>query len=118
MAYSPPYLAALFYSSFLVRDSTLPQYHRPFRLNQLGDLGIKPLSIYGLVHFFRPGRGSLVDANYLLSPEERDRIVGTLREHLLDVDDVEGDGVSSSHYNAINVLPLSDRPHHNWGSLL
>ncbi len=59
-----------------------------------------------------------MDTNYVLSPEERDCTVGILREHLLDVDDVEGDGGSSSHYHTIDVLPLSNRSHHDWGSIL
>lgn len=57
-----------------------------------------------------------MDANYVLSPEERDRIVGILREHLLDVDDVQGDGASSSRYNAISGLPQSDRSHRDVGT--
>lgn len=57
-----------------------------------------------------------MDANYVLSPEERDRIVGILREHLLDVDGVEGDGTSPSRYNSISALPLLDRSPRNVGT--
>lgn len=54
----------------------------------LSGTGIKPLSIYGLVHFFQH-RGSLVNGGYVLSTEEQHRTLAILREHLLDVDDVE-----------------------------
>lgn len=51
-----------------------------------------------------------MDEGYTLSPEERDRIVGILKEHLLDVNSTEGDGGSSSHYDAIGgTLPQHDR---------
>ncbi len=56
-----------------------------------------------------------MDANYVLSSEERDRIVGILREHLLDVDDVEGDR-SSHHYHAVSALPLPDCSHRDVGT--
>ncbi len=114
MVYSPLYSAAPFClsSSVSVPSLNIPYYQTEATWN----LGIKPLSIYGLIHFCRPGRGSLVDANYVLSPEERDRIVGILREHLLDVDGIEGDEASSPHYNAISILPLSDRSHRDIGT--
>ncbi|EKM77093.1 hypothetical protein AGABI1DRAFT_108449 [Agaricus bisporus var. burnettii JB137-S8] len=52
--------------------------------------GIKPLSIYGLVHLFQRRR-SLVDGGYTLSAEEQSRTVAVLREHLLDDNnDTEG----------------------------
>ncbi len=57
-----------------------------------------------------------MDANYVLSPEERDHIVGILREHLLDVNDIEGDGGSSSRCNAMSVLSQSERSHHDVGT--
>lgn len=52
-------------------------------------IGIKPLSIYGLIHIFQRQRGSLVDQGYNLPPEELNRTVGILREHLFDVGDIE-----------------------------
>ncbi len=48
---------------------------------------------------------SLAERGYTLSPEERDRTVGILRAHLLDVVDTDGDGASSSRYSSIGVLP-------------
>jgi hypothetical protein len=52
--------------------------------------GIKPLSIYGLIHMFQRRR-SLADGGYILSAEEQSRTIAVLREHLLDDDngDVE-----------------------------
>lgn len=47
--------------------------------------GIKPLSIYGLVHFFQ-AKGSLVHRDHTLSEEDRDWILAILSEHLLDDD--------------------------------
>ncbi|KAJ3554790.1 hypothetical protein NP233_g12350 [Leucocoprinus birnbaumii] len=47
--------------------------------------GIKPLSIYGLVHFFQRQEEALVTRNYKSTPEEQIQVVGLLRDHLLDV---------------------------------
>ncbi|KAF9442285.1 hypothetical protein P691DRAFT_779477 [Macrolepiota fuliginosa MF-IS2] len=57
--------------------------------------GIKPLSIYGLVHTFQQQRSSLVDGDHVLSSGERDRIVTVLSAHLLDIEDGESDGLLS-----------------------
>ncbi|KAF9440404.1 hypothetical protein P691DRAFT_767809 [Macrolepiota fuliginosa MF-IS2] len=46
--------------------------------------GIKPLSVYGLVHLFR--KTSLVDG-MKVEKEEGDHIVAMIKAHLLDVDD-------------------------------
>lgn len=107
------YLGALCYSYSSVRHLQQVQRVRDrLRLNTRS--GIKPLSIYGLVHLFRPGKGSLVDGNFALSPEERDRTVGILREHLLDVEDIgEGDGTSSSRYSPVSVSPQSSLSQHD-----
>jgi hypothetical protein len=56
-------------------------------IDGLSRAGIKPLSIYGLVHFCRRERGTLITHVPSVSPEEQMRIVALLREHLLDVDD-------------------------------
>lgn len=56
-----------------------------------------------------------MDANYVLSPGERDRIVGILREHLLDTDDVEKDGASSSR-DTTSILSPSNRSYHDVGT--
>ncbi|XP_006457527.1 hypothetical protein AGABI2DRAFT_123388 [Agaricus bisporus var. bisporus H97] len=56
--------------------------------------GIKPLSIYGIVHLFQRRR-SLVDGGYTLSAEEQSRTIAVLREHLLDDNnDIEANGAS------------------------
>jgi hypothetical protein len=50
--------------------------------------GIKPLSIYGLIHIFSDKKESLIDGR-TLSQEDQAKIVSMLREHLLDIDDGE-----------------------------
>ncbi|KAF7783420.1 hypothetical protein Agabi119p4_1444 [Agaricus bisporus var. burnettii] len=56
--------------------------------------GIKPLSIYGIVHLFQRRR-TLVDGGYTLSAEEQSRTIAVLREHLLDDNnDIEANGAS------------------------
>lgn len=52
------------------------------------NLGIKPLSVYGLVHFPSWRRG-LVEGSCVLSLEEQSHTLSVLREHLLDVDSME-----------------------------
>lgn len=64
--------------------------------------------MYGLVHFFRPGRVCLEEGNITISPEERDRIVRILKDHLLDVDEEERDPrslVTSADYNSLPQTP-------------
>lgn len=66
------------------------------------------MSVYGLVHFFRPGRVCLEEGNITISPEERDRIVRILKDHLLDVDEEERDPrslVTSADYNSLPQTP-------------
>ncbi|KAJ3568783.1 hypothetical protein NP233_g5491 [Leucocoprinus birnbaumii] len=48
--------------------------------------GIKPLSVYGLVHLMYKKRPELISQNQELSDEEMKRIIRIVREHLLDAD--------------------------------
>ncbi|KAF5345257.1 hypothetical protein D9756_011420 [Leucocoprinus leucothites] len=59
--------------------------------------GIKPLSVYGLLHIFSGRQHSLVDGNHELSTEEQARTVVMLREHLMDVGDIEQHLDNSDH---------------------
>ncbi|KAF9443378.1 hypothetical protein P691DRAFT_764326 [Macrolepiota fuliginosa MF-IS2] len=53
--------------------------------------GIKPLSIYGLIHAFTRGQVSLADGQ-ALSSVEQSRTIALLREHLMDIDGAEVNG--------------------------
>ncbi|KAF5345261.1 hypothetical protein D9756_011422 [Leucocoprinus leucothites] len=51
--------------------------------------GIKPLSVYGLIHAFSGRRVSLVEGNHGISAEEQARTIALLQEHLMDVNSDE-----------------------------
>jgi hypothetical protein len=70
-------LLVLFGKEFFVYGFTCPLSSNP---------GIKPLSIYGLVHLFRRPRSLVDSGGYTLSADEQSRTIGVLREHLLDDD--------------------------------
>jgi hypothetical protein len=76
------YLDVDYFWSFLVGSFLLGAVVRSL----ISNTGIKPLSIYGLIHLFQ-SRRSLVDGGYTLSAEEQSRTIAVLREHLLDEDD-------------------------------
>ncbi|KAF9443380.1 hypothetical protein P691DRAFT_788141, partial [Macrolepiota fuliginosa MF-IS2] len=56
--------------------------------------GIKPLSIYGLIHTFSWGQVSLADGQALSSAEQH-HTVAILREHLMDIGDTKMNGAES-----------------------
>ncbi|KAJ3569527.1 hypothetical protein NP233_g4991 [Leucocoprinus birnbaumii] len=67
--------------------------------------GIKPLSIYGLVHFFQRQRGKLVTRSDVSSQEEQFRVVGLLRDHLLDVDPISVEGNHGPNSDSDTACP-------------
>lgn len=68
--------------------------------------GIKPLSVYGLVHKFSKDRPVLatIEKAKPLTDAERDQIIQIMREHLLDCDDIPETRPGSSKEN---VPPIS-----------
>jgi len=70
--------------------------------------GIKPLSVYGLVHKSSKGRPVLatIEKAKPLTDAERDQIIQIMREHLLDCDDISQTRPGSSKEN---VPPISLR---------
>lgn len=57
------------------------------------------------------GEGIIGDGGFVLSPEERDRIVVIFRDpgHWLDMEGAEGDEAPFSGYRPISALPRSSR---------
>lgn len=51
-------------------------------------IGIKPLSVYGLIHLLRRDKPALSDG-LSLSIEEQAHIISLLRQHLLDIPDFD-----------------------------
>ncbi|KAJ3572292.1 hypothetical protein NP233_g3175 [Leucocoprinus birnbaumii] len=74
----------------------LPRSHVSIALTPPGPgLGMKPLSVYGLLHFFQGNRASLAEGS-LLTAQDQARIVAILREHLMDI----GDAVPSEEHQS------------------
>ena len=77
--------------------------HRAISLDDPNPVGtgIKPLSVYGLVHKFSKDRPVLatIEKAKPLTDAERDQIIQIMREHLLDCDDIPETRSGSSKEN-------------------
>jgi hypothetical protein len=82
MVFLQRYLDVAYFWSFSVRSF----FVYGFSCSLSSNPGIKPLSIYGLVHLFRRPRSLVDSCEYTLSADEQSRTIGVLREHLLDDD--------------------------------